>query len=362
MFENYTQEYFINLAQQYAAEKGLDATEGTLIFCASSLMAVMLEDALDREEAAIANLMPDTADRENLIRFGRKIGITPRAATACVVKIHSDGDFPTGTKLSGNDFSYTVTKKLSSEADGSFFFEAQCDTPGTAANAVFDSLTAESSETNESFCEITEIITAGTDDEDTEDFRERYFESTEIPPMSGNKAYYKEAAEEIPGVGAAKVSGSTDSTTKKSTVSIWIVADGYKKASDELKAKAQQIIDPESGSGDGKASCDHHATVFAAEETAVDLNFSVTVKSSADRNALEADIGAAVQKCFSTLNESWDTEDELIVRAISFEAAVLLLSGVTDVTCTLGANGDRTKKLGQNLGKAGNINVVFTNA
>ena len=42
MFEEYTQEYFLSIAQQYAAEKGLDATEGTLIFNASSMMAVML--------------------------------------------------------------------------------------------------------------------------------------------------------------------------------------------------------------------------------------------------------------------------------------------------------------------------------
>ncbi len=353
----------MTLAQQHAAEKGLDATEGTLIFNASSMMAFMLEDALDREEEAIANLMPDTADRESLIRFARRLGITPRAATACTVKIHTDADFPAGTRLSGSDFTYKVTKKLSAEADGSFYFEAECETPGTAANGALDPLTAEDSETNETFCDITEILTPGTDDEETEDFRERYFESTEIPPMSGNKAYYKEAAEEIPGVGAARVSGGTDSETKRSIVDIWIVADGYTPASEELRAKAQQIIDPTGGTGDGKASCDHHVTVYAAGETAVDLSFSVTVKRTADKNVIEADINAAVQSCFEKLNRTWDAEDELTVRALSFEAAALLLDGVTDVSCTLGDSGtDRAIKLGNNLGKAGNVNVIFTDA
>lgn len=353
----------MNLAQQYAAEKGLDATEGTLIFNASALMAVMVEDALDREEAAIANLMPDTADRESLIRFGRQIGIEPRAATACTVKVHTDADFPAGTRLSGSDFSYKVLKKISEETDGSFFFEAECETPGSAANSVFDSLTAEDSETNETFCEITEILTPGTDDEETEDFRERYFENTEIPPMSGNKAYYKEATEEIKGVGAARVSGGTNEETKKSVVNILIVADDYTPATEALRAKVQEIIDPVGGSGEGKASCDHFATVSAAGETAVDLNLSVTVKKSADKNVLQADINAAIQNCFKALNEKWDAEDELIVRAISFESAILFLNGVTDVSCTLGASGtNRIKKLGNNLGKAGNVNVIFADA
>ena len=51
------------------------------------------------------------------------------------------------------------------------------------------------------------------------------------------------------------------------------------------------------------------------------------------------------------------------MRALSFEAAALLLDGVTDVSCTLGAGGtDRAIKLGNNLGKAGNIDVIFTDA
>ena len=84
-----------------------------------------------------------------------------------------------------------------------------------------------------------------------------------------------------------------------------------------------------------------------------------------DRNfkVLEADINAAVQSCFEKLNRTWDAEDELTVRALSFEAAALLLDGVTDVSCTLGAGGtDRAIKLGNNLGKAGNVNVIFTDA
>lgn len=363
MFEEYTQDYFLSIAQQYAAEKGLDATEGTLIFNASSMMAVMLEDALDREEEAIANLMPDTADREHLIRFGRKLGIEPRAATACTVKIHTDADFPAGTRLSGSEFTYKVLKKLSTEADGSFYFEAQCETPGTAANGALDPLTAEDSEANETFCDITEILTPGTDDEDTEEFRERYFVNTEIPPMSGNRNYYIEAAKEIPGVETARVFSETDADTGRSEISLWIVGDGYTAPGEELRAAAQETIDPTDGKGDGKASCDHHVTVYAAGETAVDLRLSVTVKKTADKNVIEADIKAAVQSCFEKLNRTWDAEDELTVRALSFEAAALLLDGVTDVSCTLGeSTTDRAIKLGNNLGKAGNVNVIFTDA
>lgn len=358
MFEEYTQEYFIELAQQKAAERNIDATEGTLVFNAACLMAIMLEDAFDKAEEAYTNLMPDTADREHLIRFGRDVGIEPKAATSCTVKIHSDGDFPEGTKLTGSEFSYTVIKKLSTEADGSFFFEAKCDTAGTTANSSLGSLSAEDAETNESFCDITEVLAPGTDDEETENFRDRYFESNDIPPESGNRSYYKTAAENISGVGAAKVFGEVQDG--KSLVKIWIVGENYTPASEEIRAKAQAAIDPTDGKGDGIANIDHFCTVLAAGETTIDLSIQVAAESGATKATLTEEIKDTVQKYFETLNKDWDSVNSLSVKASVIEAKIMLLGGIEDVQVNIGSTGTvRVKSLGNNLGKAGDINVGY---
>lgn len=358
MFEEYTQEYFIELAQQKAAERNIDATEGTLVFNAACLMAIMLEDAFDKAEEAYTNIFPDTADREHLIRFGRDVGIEPRGATSCTVKIHTDGDFSEGTKLTGSEFSYTVLRKISEEEDGSFFFEAECDTAGTTANGAFGSLSAEGEGTTESFCDITEILTPGADDEETEEFRNRYFESNDIPPESGNRSYYKTAAENINGVGAAKVFGTTEGG--KSIVNIWIVGNDYVAASEEVRAKAQKAIDPTDGKGDGIANVDHFARVFSAGETAVDLSISVTAEKGTTKSELTEEIKDTVTKYFETLNRDWDSVNALSVKASVIEARIMLLGSIADVTVNIGSAGTvRVKSLENNLGKAGKINVSY---
>lgn len=358
MFENYTQEYFLELAQRKATERGLDATEGTLIFNAACLMAVMLEDAFDKAEEAYSNAFPDTADREHLIRFCRAAGTAPKAATSCTVKIKTDGDIETGIRLNGDEYSYTVTKKLEDDEKGNHLFEAECDTAGTAPNGKLGNLTAEDEGTDESFCEIVEIITPGTDDEETQALRERYFESTDIPPMSGNRSYYKTATESIGGVGAAKVFGET-SADGKSLVKIWITGENGTIATESVRAAVQEAIDPTGGEGDGAACVDHTATVFTAQEEAVDLEIAVTAENGAEHGKLTQEIEDVVEKYFSQLNQSWDSVAALTVKASVIEANIMLLGKIEDVLISIGDEKVRVKSLGNNLGKAGTVNVNY---
>lgn len=127
-------------------------------------------------------------------------------------------------------------------------------------------------------------INAGTEQETDNLLRQRYFEKIQTPSTSGNQYHYRNWAEEVPGVGDAKVLPLWNGA---STVKVVIIDSNKQPASTELIQQVKTYIDPEpGGSGGGQAPIGAYCTVVSAQGIPVNVIATIsganvqTVKSN----------------------------------------------------------------------------------
>jgi uncharacterized phage protein gp47/JayE len=104
------------------------------------------------------------------------------------------------TRFSIGELNYYVSAER-----GEGVYEITCETPGEAGNdygaTVIPIEYIEGLET----CTVTALLIPGEDEEDTEVFRQRYFDSLNAQAFGGNRIDYIEKVNAIPGVGGVKV-------------------------------------------------------------------------------------------------------------------------------------------------------------
>ena len=85
------------------------------------------------------------------------------------------------------------------------------------------------------------MLIPGEDEEDTEIFRKRYFDSFDSKAYGGNVEDYLRKTNSIPGVGCTKVTPVWDGDK---TVKLTILDANFDRANDTLIEYVQDIIDP----------------------------------------------------------------------------------------------------------------------
>ena len=260
-------------------------------------------------------------------------------------------------------------------------YQVTCETAGTIGNQQLGNLL--SIETQNDLndmqsAELTEVLIPGEDDEDVEDFRQRYFGSLVNEAFGGNKADYREKINNIEGVGASKTvrmwkkgynpskflpstavtewvdQQSADTVgqevytwigavyeaamdkllTVGGTVRCQIISSEFKAPSATLVKKVQDAVDPDTttGEGDGLAPIGHVVKVVGVRSEQININFTGVYKSGQSFASLEEAIQKAVDAYFLELAESWSAEDYLVVRKSRVESKLLTIDGILDIT------------------------------
>lgn len=324
MFEDFTQENLLNLALQKGKELNVSVIEGSLCYNAAALLSVMLEDLADEAERMYTNSFPDTCDREHLIDFASRRGLTPEAAVKAVVKATANVALPLGAAVSGDDLNYTVTA-YQGESDGKHTMLLECDTEGETDNNYLGSIYPVDYVEGFSEGEITEIVILGKEEESTEDFRKRYFEAVDVLPMAGNKAYYvkfaKEAMPELKYVRATYEDGYVVLRVAKESSGVPVEPNAT-----ELNKLAKVM----GQGGDGYAPINHLIKTKAAD--VVSLNVEVTLE--AEEDAVKADIEGELKKSiasyFNELNEIFDDNKTRTIRTSRIINLATDIDGVND--------------------------------
>lgn len=276
-------------------------------------------------------MFADTASREYLIRLAIARGLTPLPATNAVVQMDitpASLELEIGTQFTSSDTSYSVAGKL---ADGSY--KMVCNDAGEVGSIYLgDVVPVEYVEGLET-ATITAILTYGEEEEDTEDFRERYMQSFVANEFGGNKTEYQNKTLDIAGVGAVKVIPVWNGA---GTVKLVIVNSEYRRASTELIANVQVLFDPEqNGMGNGLAPIGHVVTVDSVEEITVGVSTELTFDTGYDWNSCQIAAETALESYFNGLRKSWDSQDAIVVRISSINTALLSVQGIVDVENTL---------------------------
>ena len=328
MYENVTYESILQRMLD-KVPNNMDKREGSIIYDALAPAAVELQLMYIELDVIMNETFADTASRDYLIRRAKERGITPTPATYAVLK----GVFtPTDIDLLGKRFSCDALNYIAVEkiADGEY--KMQCETLGVDGNANFGQMIPIEYVEGLKTAELTEILIPGEDEEDTEVFRNRYFDSFESHAFGGNIADYKQKTNDIPGVGSTKV---TPVWNGGGTVLLTIINSEYKAASDELIQLVQETIDPtQDASGKGLAPIGHVVTVNSAEEVSVNVNTTIAYDSKYSLDSLEEQIEEVIENYLSELRKTWGDNESLIVRSSQIDARVLDIPGIVDIQNT----------------------------
>lgn len=211
----------------------IDKREGSVIYDALAPAAYFLADQYFQLGNFVDLVLPDTALGEYLDRTVSAYGIARKTATAAVRKMITSGAVEIGTRWGINSLVYMVNKALTETE-----YAVICETNGTIGNQYSGEMQALSAVSGIT-ATLGDIITAGTDEENDDAMRARFYEKVRLPATSGNAYHYQQWALEVPGVGAAKVIPLGDGP---GTVTI-LVVDSNKAVSPTLPEKVAEYIE-----------------------------------------------------------------------------------------------------------------------
>lgn len=348
MFEEFTQDNLLKLALQKSKELNVSVIEGSLCYNSAALMSVMLEDLADEAERIYINSFPDSCDREHLINFASRRGLTPQAAIKAKVKCESNVDLPVGTIVSGEELNYTVIESLGT-SDGKYYMLLECESEGEVGNSFLGEIYPVDYVEGFESGKITEIVIKGKEEEDTEDFRKRYFEAVDVLPMAGNKAYYeKYVREAMPELKYVRV------TYEDGYVVLTVGKEDLTKPD---KATLDELSEIMGESGDGYAPINHLVKTKAADVVELPIEVTLELDSDVVKADIEAEFKKNLDSYFETVNESFGKEDRRIVRTSMIINAATSIQGVVDCTnIKFGGSATGNLSLGMsNLLKVGDV-------
>lgn len=306
----------------------IDKREGSIIYDALAPAALALQLAYIEMDVILNESFADTQSRAYLIKRAAERGITPTEATYTVVKGQFNINVPLGSRFSLDALNYAVTEKIS---DG--IFKLKCETAGSDANSYLGALIPIDYINGLQTAQLMEILIPGEDEEETEAFRTRYFNSFSRIAFGGNRADYIEKVEKIQGVGGVKPYRAWQGG---GTVKLVIINSEWQAPTAEMVNTVQTAIDPTVNSGDGLgiAPIDHVVTVFGVTNQMINLETNITFQPGWSFIESKPYIEAAIDTYFLELSQTWDETDNLIVRVSQIETRLLNVAGVLDIQDT----------------------------
>ena len=330
MFEDKTYQ-FILTEMLGNVPSTVDKREGSIIYDALAPAAYELAKMYLELGNILNEAFADTAGRVYLVKRATERGLTPYAATYATVLAKLSTEVDIGTRFSGGLYNYVVTELEETDEDGYYYYRLQCETAGSTANSYTGALTPIEDVQGLILAQIEDVIIPGRDEEDTETFRKRYFDSFENQAFGGNIAYYKEYVKELDGVGGVKVYPVWHGG---GTVMLRITNAEFNIPSKELLEDVQKRVDPvPQGTGVGIAPIGHRVTVLGAEAGMIDIAlYGLVFKDGYTWEAMEQTIRSAVEEYFDELNSEWGDSEIITLRMAEIETRVFKITGVEDIS------------------------------
>ncbi|WP_342494027.1 baseplate J/gp47 family protein [Bacillus sp. FSL R5-0447] len=306
MFEDQTfEEIMDRMLSRISAD--IDTREGSVIYNALAPAAAELAKSYIWLDTVLELVFSDTAQGEFLDRRAAEAGIERTAATKAV----RAGEFTSGVKIPVGSRFFVDNLYFQYTADGTL----ECETAGEAGNANISGQNLLSLDTIPGLQKaiVKEILIPGREEEDDNNLRERYFTRVRREAVSANKEHYKQWAEEVDGVGKAKVFPLWKGD---GTVKIVVTDAKLEPASEILITKVSDYIDPEPGQGEGQAPIGAFVTVESAEWKEIEISASVLPEINSSIDQVKDEIEAGVLNLF---------------KKMAFEDKVIRLSQINNI-------------------------------
>lgn len=341
MYEDMTSDYILK-RMLYRASSKFDKREGSILYDACAPSAFELAEAYIMARVILKQTFATTADRPYLALRAAEFRIFPEEATKAEVRGVFSIEVPIGTRFNAaNGYNYITQELLD---DSTHAYKLTCETAGRLGNNCVGSVAPIDPINGLTSAEITEVIKPGEDEEDTEAFRQRYFEALKSIAYGGNGADYKEKTLAVEGIGGVKAYRCWNGG---GTVGLVVLNTEYDTPTAEMLEEVQNVFDPPSdaGLGYGLAPIGHTVTVFGATSVTINVTAIVKPRDGYTLDTLINGLKGAVDAYLLTLRKEWTKQTEkeyLTVRAAYILTALLAVTGVNDVTSLL-VNGSTEK-------------------
>ena len=205
MFEAQTYEVILArmIAKALETNPNIDSREGSLLWLGEAPAAVELQNLYIALDSILQETFADTASRDYLILRAAERGLSPYPASPAVLQMAitpTSLSLALGTRFSIGDLNYYVSENL-----GSGNYAITCETAGEAGNDYTGTVIPIEYVAGLETCSISSVLIPGEDEEDTEEFRERYMDSLNYQAFGGNVQDYLTKIKAISGVGGVKI-------------------------------------------------------------------------------------------------------------------------------------------------------------
>ena len=186
MYEDQTYDIILERMMNRVSDK-IDKRPSSPVYDLHSSTAIEFQILYIELEYLIKNSYGDTAAREFLILLAKDRGLSPEPATKAILQ----GEFtPTNIDVTGKRFNigeinYVVTEQITPGT-----YKVQCETEGVVGNQYLGDMIPMEYIDGLQTASLTSVLIPGEDEEDTEVFRQRYFDSFNEQSFGGNHADY----------------------------------------------------------------------------------------------------------------------------------------------------------------------------
>lgn len=326
-------------------EDDFDTEEGSYIATGIAKNAVRFEDAYADLGNVEDNMYLDTMDEEHLMEHGEESGIAYNYGTEAVIRVRvncecEDGDEFTAVDADHNYTIVVVEDPVVIDDVTWYVYQMEADEEGVDPGTYRGDLEPVDMIDGFETAVIMETMTAGTEDEDPEDYRMRAIEALRRTPCAGNNDYYYETVMGIAGVGGVKCKRRD---TTSSYISIYIQnATDYGAPSEDLITSVAQALNPTGyeGEGVGYAPFGELTQVFGVTEVLCNITAEFTFQEGYTFEGLQAAISDAIANYLLELRQGWADgkvwrdSAGLMIYIARIENAILSVEGLLDVTGT----------------------------
>lgn len=311
-FSGYTREA-IQKDMLSQVSKDIDTREGSMIQTAVGPAAWYLEGFYLLLDQIQQNAYASTAVGQALDYKCAERGISRKPAVSAKRRGIFDAEIPEGAlfrALNGINSVLFRAGKFLEKAD-SCVYELICETPGLAGNAYTGSLLPVTAIPGLTLAQIGEIILAGSEEEDDESLRARYFATFDTSAFGGNIIAYRTAILAIPGVGAVQVYPTWKGG---GTVLCSILSGMFLPADQGTIDKVQEIICPEEDDGSGPtangfgmAPIGAAVTITTASERILDIECTIQILDGIDTelDTFVYQISQQIENYLDSIRKDW---------------------------------------------------------
>lgn len=376
MYENETYEVILDRMLARVSD-ALDKRPSSPIYDTLSPTAIELQILYIELETLIQNSYGDTAAREFLVLLAKDRGLSPESATHAILKgVFTPKNIDvTGQRFNIGDINYIVLEQTEPGQ-----YKVQCEITGEIGNRYLGQMIPMEYIPGLETAILTEVLIPGEDEEDTEIFRQRYFDSFNGQAFGGNQIDYMTKVRSIDGVGDCKIirvwngdirpaemipnatvqtwyesvkntliedvkewldivyaAASQKKLTVGGIVKVIIVdSDDYSVASSALVQNVQCILDPETdaGEGFGLAPIGHVVSVVSADAVQIQIKTTVTFEEGYSWSNTKTAMEETVNTYLLELRKAWAGTSRITVRISQVESRILAIKGIIDVTGT----------------------------